>query len=354
MEKEAVSFEPLKRGGANFITERLNCTDPERWVFKKTLHFRVSYAILLLIGAGMLTMSVLATEIFLLLFFLIFGGFWLGISVQYFRKNVSATFDFSLGAYWRDRRKPRYGDAESLHDYLPLKEIAALQILEELCRGSKGVAWHSFELNLVTKEGRRFNITDHGGRKALEEDAAKLAERLNVPVWKQDSSEKIKNKKDGAVAGVIIASFFILSGAVMFCFLALPPLQLCFEAKNWQEVPATVVSSRLETSHGSKGKTTYRIAVSYHYHYQGRRYSGKRYDLCRSRIYSSVGVAGMRDAVRRHPAGARVMCYVNPDAPGEALIERELPASFAFYLVIPLLFCGLGIFFIVIGLRRRK
>lgn len=68
----------------------------------------------------------------------------------------------------------------------PLSEIGALQIVEELCRtqSDKGTSkWYSYELNIVRKDGVRANILDHSNYNALMEQAHKLANFLDVPLW---------------------------------------------------------------------------------------------------------------------------------------------------------------------------
>ena len=62
----------------------------------------------------------------------------------------------------------------------------------------------------------------------------------------------------------------------------------------------------------------------------------------------------MRAAVRRHPAGTRTFCWVNPENPAQALIDRELPSSyFLFNVWFPLPFVGFGLFCVLASLRRR-
>lgn len=296
---------------------------------------------------------------------LLFGAFFLltGL-VLYLQSRRRARFDFGLGCYWRDRRTPKNGTPEKLRDYLPLKEVAALQIVDELCRGNKGSTYYSYELNLVKADGSRLNVIDHGGRKAIEEDARKLAGRLHVPVLGLSDGKnappgpKRRSRKVGN-AGILVGSIFVAAGLVMSWFLILSPVLLHFTSQKWEEVPATIVSSELARSRSShtgpqKGSTTYRIAISYDYRYGGKSYRGDRYDITRSRSSSNIGVDEMRLIVRHHPVGMHVICLVNPDNPGQALIDRTLPRSFyLFSLWFPLPFLAFGLWAVIAGIKSR-
>ena len=63
-----------------------------------------------------------------------------------------------------------------------LKDIYALQIVREYCKGNKS-SYYSYELNLVLNNGERINLVDHGNYVKLLEDAKKLSEFLGRPLW---------------------------------------------------------------------------------------------------------------------------------------------------------------------------
>jgi hypothetical protein len=71
---------------------------------------------------------------------------------------------------------------EATAKYVRLELIHALQIVAEYIRGKNG-DYHSYELNLVLKNGNRINIVDHSCRKKLTEDVEVLAEFLGIPLW---------------------------------------------------------------------------------------------------------------------------------------------------------------------------
>lgn len=364
-----VSREPLVPGGSTLVTHRLNCSDPECWEFRTSASYRGIIALFFFIGGAIVLCGIWGGEgmnferLFPLVFgavFLLFGGIMLWNGAR------RARFDFRRGYYWRDRRKLRAGERKPLRDQLPLDQIAALQIVHELCRSGKGGGYYSYELNLVKTDGSRLNVVDHGGKKAIVEDGRKLAEGLRVPLWgaqeeeAREEAEPLRKRQPRKAVwlGVIFGSVFALIGIVTLWFLTLSPWLEHFAAQRWERVPAEVISSELvrSRSHSTKGGSTtvYRIAISYRYEFRGKIYQCDRYDITRSNSSSNIGVGEMRAAVRRHPAGTRTFCWVNPENPAQALIDRELPSSyFLFNVWFPLPFVGFGLFCVLASLRRR-
>ena len=65
---------------------------------------------------------------------------------------------------------------------MPFREIHAIQLISEHVSGNKS-SYYSYELNLVSRDGVRTNVVDHGKLDQVREDAKTLAEFLEVPVW---------------------------------------------------------------------------------------------------------------------------------------------------------------------------
>ena len=63
-----------------------------------------------------------------------------------------------------------------------LNDIAAIQIVSERL-SDKNSSYTSSEINIISHDAQRLNLMDHGNRKSIQEDAQKLCEFLNVPVW---------------------------------------------------------------------------------------------------------------------------------------------------------------------------
>jgi len=96
-------------------------------------------------------------------------------------------FDLNCGYYWKGRIKSNSVGKKLHGEECKLKDIHAIQLLQEYCRSSNsnggGSSYFSYELNLVLKTGKRLNVVDHGKRDVIIADAHKLASFLKVPVW---------------------------------------------------------------------------------------------------------------------------------------------------------------------------
>lgn len=187
-----IDWTPLKRGGANFRTHKLVPVDHETMVFKATTGALVFYSLFMLFGAvpsGIAFWQIFSegfrwsTEILVPFGFgSIFGtiGF-----VLFAFGTRPIVFDKNRGYYWKGRKDP---DALWSHDELKhfaeWNDIRGVQIIDEYVRGSKS-SFHSYELNLVLKDGSRLNVVDHGKQDKLREDAEVLAEFLEVPLMEK-------------------------------------------------------------------------------------------------------------------------------------------------------------------------
>jgi len=135
--------------------------------------------------------------------------------------------------------------------------------------------------------------------------------------------------------------FFVLFG--FFGFLALIPVFLLplvriVQATTWKETPCTILSSQVGRHSGKS--TTYSIDIAYRYSFDGIEYTAKRYHFVGG---SSSGYKGKDAVVKRYRPGSRAVCYVNPRAPSQAVINRGFTSDMWFGL-IPLVFMAVGYF----------
>jgi hypothetical protein len=163
------------------------------------------------------------------------------------------------------------------------------------------------------------------------------------------SSEPISNSaKRGGIGVALFGSFFALFGFGFFIPVFCLPMIHIIEARTWREVPCTVLHSEVVSHAGSKGGSTYSIKISFKYDFGDIHYVATRYDF-------SVGSSSGRDyrqaIVRRLHRGAHAVCYVNPNRPAEAVIDRGMPRDMWFGL-IPLIFVIVGISIIVFAVRN--
>ena len=109
--------------------------------------------------------------------------------------------------------------------------------------------------------------------------------------------------------------------------MSVRPLVLASGSAGWREVPCTILSSRLKTHSdtGQDGGPTYSVEIRYRYKIYGSTYESGRYAF--SGGSTNIGVNGMLQAVAAYPVGATRKCLVDPDAPAEAVLTRDLPAT---------------------------
>ena len=182
---------PLKGGGSNFQTHKLVQMGYTRIEFKATWGAKIFSLIFVTVGLAVPVVfwindiqtngGILGSGfLFIMLFGSIFmaAGGWMFYS---FAKPV--IFDKTKGMYWKNWKAPtRYLAEGDKDDSRRIGNIYALQIIPELVR-SDNKSYVSYELNLILRDGKRMNVVDHGDPLQLQEDAQKLSEFLDVPVW---------------------------------------------------------------------------------------------------------------------------------------------------------------------------
>ncbi len=143
--------------------------------------------------------------------------------------------------------------------------------------------------------------------------------------------------------GFVFAGFGVLMG--YFCYDSIRQWQAM---QSWQEGWARILEASLE-SHTSRNEnsttTTYTVKARYQYMYKGRGYIGTRIGIGSGSdnigSYHQDMAARLQEAQR---SDAKVPCYINPDHPGEAVLDRSLRTPLlAIQGAFSLVFGGAGI-----------
>ncbi|MED5388736.1 MAG: DUF3592 domain-containing protein [Pseudomonadota bacterium] len=140
---------------------------------------------------------------------------------------------------------------------------------------------------------------------------------------KSAEQETQKNKGGGCIT-VLFPGIFLVAGLAVMVFVGLKPLFHYWQAGGWDRVPATVLSSSLQSSR-SDGSTTYSVSAHYRYDYQGRRYTSHAVSLYGgSDNFDDYWqrLAGRLERARNQ--GKTVLAWVNPGNPSEAYLDRTL------------------------------
>ena len=152
-------------------------------------------------------------------------------------------------------------------------------------------------------------------------------------------SSKAKNNSDlktGPV-GYLFFGIFALVGTGIFLGLVAPTAKKYFAAKTWQPVEASVIWSTVR-SHNSDDGTTYSPDIFYSYRFQNEPHRSNSYSLMSG---SSSGRDSKQEIVDAYPRDHKFTCYVNPDKPWQAVVERKL-GWFALFGLFPLPFMAIG------------
>lgn len=129
---------------------------------------------------------------------------------------------------------------------------------------------------------------------------------------------------------------FLVAG-LGFSALFLVPAWRNLQARSWPEVPCEVLESRVATHPGDDG-ATYCVEVRYRYTVDGRDYTSDRYHFF---VGSTSGYEGKARVVEGLPPGARTVCFVDPDDPSEAVLERGFTVEYL-WVLFPLVFVAVG------------
>lgn len=154
------------------------------------------------------------------------------------------------------------------------------------------------------------------------------------------SAKAMSKGKSSRFAGCFLFVFFgifFAAGCGFFFIMFLWPVIRILGARDWVETPCEIVSSEVGVHSDSDG-STYSIDIEYAYAVDGREYLSDRYSFDET---SSSGRAGKQRVVDEHPVGSEHICYVDPDNPDEAVLNRGFVPTLWFGL-FPLIFVAVG------------
>ncbi len=152
---------------------------------------------------------------------------------------------------------------------------------------------------------------------------------------KMDSdSSRSDNKNTGPPPFVYL--FFIFVGLLFLFFFLIRPVLKIMDARSWVETPCRVIAAEVYTS--SDGDT-YKPHITFEYEFDEKKYESDQYNCIGS--YTS-GRFGKERIVAYYLKHRDTVCYVNPDNPREAVMNRSIGFELL-YGLIPLIFVIVGI-----------
>ena len=96
-----------------------------------------------------------------------------------------------------------------------------------------------------------------------------------------------------------------------------------WQMRGWEPVPATVISGGYRTSSGDSD--TFEAYADYQYSWNGHRYSGDRVSISSGADNIGDYQRDMgRRLIRAQQTGEPITVYVNPEQPGESIVDPSL------------------------------
>jgi hypothetical protein len=176
---------PVKCRGTRFKKLALKVKSKDRVEFVASWRFILTCLSLVVAGALLAFLFVEAEYLYWKIYLCYFFGALIaaaGIAL-FLWGSVPYVFDKQSGYCWKGRKNARQvinkGDSNAL---TILNEIHAIQLVSDYFDGSS-TPYYTYQLNLVLKDANRRNVINHGKQNAVEQDAEKLAQFLDVPIW---------------------------------------------------------------------------------------------------------------------------------------------------------------------------
>lgn len=127
----------------------------------------------------------------------------------------------------------------------------------------------------------------------------------------------------------------------LVAFAAVVKMREVRAAQNWHQTRGKItrseVRARKKRDIDNREKTVSEPRVAYDYTVNGKHFNAERISLA-----EIIAESEIEPVLQRYPVGAEVTVYYNPANPGEAVLERALPADFGKGLGGVFLFLGGG------------
>lgn len=128
------------------------------------------------------------------------------------------------------------------------------------------------------------------------------------------------------------AGLFIMGGILVYFLL--PGILMAQGVKGWKKADA-VIDHHIYSVEKEKEKKKYDVEILYRYKYEGQIYRSVSVNLLNS---SPSDKESVLDLAKKYSVGKKIKCYVNPDEPEFAVLEKDVFMANLMGLVIVLVF----------------
>ncbi|MEX2581052.1 MAG: DUF3592 domain-containing protein [Verrucomicrobiales bacterium] len=158
------------------------------------------------------------------------------------------------------------------------------------------------------------------------------------------------NHLSGRLWKIGLGLFLVLAGTLSARYLW-NTYERASQMDDWVATPCEIVSADIDDSRlNQRGLVKYGLDVVYRYEFDGNTYTGDR--VRRLPVESSDPKKAARK-LEKYPAGSETVCYVDPDRPVAAVLEKDSKASL-YSIWFPGLFIVGGIGMILSALFRKS
>lgn len=121
---------------------------------------------------------------------------------------------------------------------------------------------------------------------------------------------------------IILSAVALGFGLLLVQMMLIDPLYQQQRVKDWQQVPCVVTETRIVPHRvgGKKPSTAYEPYAEFEFTHEGQAYSSSKFWLSQ-RLLNSYAEA--KEFLRPFPKGQPAQCWMNPQDPSEAVLNRE-------------------------------
>jgi hypothetical protein len=151
-------------------------------------------------------------------------------------------------------------------------------------------------------------------------------------------SSSSSDQPTGCLAKIGVSLFFLVFAAMgsFFMYLIGAEVLKIAQTYTWPQTPCVIQTS--EDADSGDDEDPYAFTVTYTYDYEGQTHTSSAF---RRDIKNFSDFADVQTFLNRYPPGAESNCYVNPDDPDEAILQRS-SLWFALFAMIPAVFMLVG------------
>ena len=175
-----ISWNAVKSSGSNFLSERLRKTAFGYKITSSSYLKFVAWSFFLM-GVNYVVWSYVEFFEFSKepLTFMHGGKIFFTSGGPFLLVGMFLLFSFGSKVQLNSHKRKVLVDGE----IVPFQQVYALQVLSKFVEGNKSGGYYCYEVNLVTQNGNRYNLLNHGDKEYLLSDMVKISRFLRVPVW---------------------------------------------------------------------------------------------------------------------------------------------------------------------------